>query len=243
VKTNLLQHWALDPEKLEAYVLHRLSDSEVTEFHTHIESCSDCRKIVKEEQELISGIRKYGRTMMKRRLKHQVLADRSRRLGWIQTASIAAALVLMFAAVFTIRWFVDLEQSKNRVREIILNEDNSSQQSLWIIGQVISKKKDYRSVLSKQKSSFYIKHGPITQTISINRGRYSDLPSSMQNGNRSIVRTLLKKTPNGLMLTYFSDSITDSLANNIEAITIDSLIVVFQNQQIAYHIPGGWGTE
>jgi hypothetical protein len=62
----------------------------------------------------------------------------------------------------------------------------------------------------------------------------------MRNVDESSIQTLLERTPDGLQLTLYTDTSTDSLSAGIEAVTTDSLIVYFRGQQIAYHIPGGW---
>ena len=76
--------------------------------------------------------------------------------------------------------------------------------------------------------------------VLVRRGDLKDLPVSMRNGDASVIHTRLERTPQGVLLTFYSSAITDSVATDIETIAPDSIIVTFRNRQIAYHIPGGW---
>jgi hypothetical protein len=234
------QHWTSDPEKLEAFVFHRVNEKEQIKLTAHLKQCNKCRQLVQEERELISGIRRFGRIEMKGRLKLRLRREQSRRVEWTQMASIAAAVVIMLGAVFTIRWFVDFDQNKNHSREIVFKESEPSRRALWITGKVIVQTRTFRGALSERSSSFMIKQGNTTQTVSIRRAGIAELPSTMKNVDESIVQTFLERTPNGLRLTLYIDSTSGSLATGIETVSLDSLIVYFRGQQIAYHIPGGW---
>jgi hypothetical protein len=163
------QHWTVHPEKLEAFVLHRMDEMERTELALHLEQCDECRQRVEKERELITGIRRFGRVTMKRRLKSRLQHDQMKRFEWTQVASIAAAIVLVFGAVFAIRWFVDFKRETPLTREIILSENKEekpAERALWIIGRVIEiSDKSSRSAGSeeeKQSLSFadHIKETP-----------------------------------------------------------------------------------
>jgi hypothetical protein len=69
----------------------------------------------------------------------------------------------------------------------------------------------------------------------------NDLPASMKTGDASAVQTRLEKTSEGMVLTFYSNLIKDSVATAVEAIGSDSIIVTFRNKQIEYDIPGGLG--
>jgi hypothetical protein len=239
MKTNL-QHWTSDQEKLEEFIFHRIDKIEEKELRAHLNICEQCQKRVQDELELLTGIRRFGRVMMKQRLRQHIRRDRAKRFEWTQVASIAAALVLMFAVVFIVRWFTEIEQNKTRTREIILKENESSQHTSWIIGKIIIKQQKFQNIPLKRSSSFVVKHGNVYQTISIRRFDIAELPSSTNNINKSLVHTLVEKTPDGLQMTLYTNITSDTLASDIEAVTSDSLIVHFPNYQIAYHIPGGW---
>ena len=74
----------------------------------------------------------------------------------------------------------------------------------------------------------------------IHHAMVSELPSTQQAEGMSGVRTLLERTPQGLQLTLYMDSIANSSIAGVEPVTEDSLIVLYQGMQIAFHIPGGW---
>ena len=161
-------------ENIEPYLMHQLDEVKEQEFTEHLQMCEECRLRVQKEQELIAGIRRFGRLEMKRRLNQRIQREQGRRFEWTQVASIAAAVVLMFAAVFMIRWFTDFEHGKTRNREIALKKNEVSQRSLWITGKVIIQPRTFRGTLSDRTSSFVIKQGNVTQTISIKYAQLAD---------------------------------------------------------------------
>jgi hypothetical protein len=238
MKKEHSDHFASDAEKLEAFLLHTLDKAEESDFNAHMNVCTDCRRLVQEERELLAGIKRFGRLEMKRRLKQQIRHGRTRQFEWTQIASIAAAIVVIFSAAMAIRWFVTFEHQRNR--EVILKPAEASQQALWIIGKVVVQKREFRGAISRNNSSFIVQQGFNTQTVSIRYANFSELPANMRHEDNSSVQTFLERTPKGLHLTLYVDSQHDSLATGIEAINSDSLIVLFNDRQIAYHIPGGW---
>jgi hypothetical protein len=391
MNNTISQHWTSDEEKLEAFVLHKIIDKEeISNLAAHLEKCNECRKRVQEEREFRIGIQRFGRMEMKRRLKLRLRRDRSRRFEWTHVASLAAAIVLVFSAVFTVRWFFDVEKEKTQVREIVLQENKPEERALWIIGRVIeindkssslahlrtspgliadnlqseaeanqssraeskteadeaaisaaeerqeivkeerpkqqvvsdskinelpassatktlksqddapfrasksaapilrkmsdsrdsigSEIKESPLIVTKERLGYRKGYGSIAKQSSgpaventlelrqpdpakaktgpaliaqkalkdknvpavlVRRGDLKDLPASLRNGDVSIIHTRLERTSQGILLTFYSSAITDSVATDIEAIAPDSIIVTFRNRQIAYHIPGG----
>lgn len=234
------KHWTTSVDNIETYLLHQLDEIKEQEFKVHLQECEECRITVQKEQELIVGIRRYGRLEMKRRIKQRMRREQGRRFEWTQVASIAAAVVLMFAAVFMIRWFTDFEHGKTRNREIALNKSEASQRSLWITGKIIIQPRTFRGTLSDRTSSFVVKQGNSTQTISIKYAQLTDLPSTKRIDDESIIPTFLEQTSEGLQLTIFTSASERSLTMGIETVSAESLIVYIKGQQIAYDIPGGW---
>jgi hypothetical protein len=235
-----LKHWAKSVENIEPYLMHKLDEVKEQELTEHLQMCEECRLRVQKEQELIAGIRRFGRLELKRRLNQRLQSEQGRRFEWTQVASIAAAVVLMFAAVFMIRWFTDFEHGRTRSREIVIKENEVSQRSLWISGNVIMQPRTFRGALSDRTSSFVIKQGKATQTISIKYANLIDLPLTKRVDDASIVPTFLEQTSHGLQLTLYADAPGQSLAMGVEAVSAESLIVYIKGQQIAYNIPGGW---
>jgi len=227
-------------ENIEPYLMHQLDEVKEQEFTEHLQMCDECRLKVQKEQELIAGIRQFGRVELKRRINQRIQHEQGRSFEWTQVASIAAAVVLMFTAVFMIRWFTDFEHGKTRSREIVIKESDVSQRSLWITGKVIIQPRTFRGTLSNRSSSFIIKQGSVTQTISIKYKQLAELPPSRRTDDQSIIPTFLELTSKGMQLTLYSNSPEHSLAMGIEVVTAESLIVYIKGQQIAYTIPGGW---
>jgi hypothetical protein len=232
-----LKHWTKSVENIEPYLMHRLDEVKEQEFTGHLQMCEECRLRVQKEQELIAGIRRFGRVELKHRINQRI---QSKRFEWTQVASIAAAVVLMFAAVFMIRWFTDFEHGKTRSREIVIKDNEVSQRSLWITGKVIMQPRIFRGTLSDRTSSFVIKQGNSTQTISIKYKQLAELPPTKRIGDELIIPTFLEQTSKGLQLTLYTNAPEQSLTTGIEAISAESLIVYIKGKQIAYNIPSGW---
>jgi hypothetical protein len=81
--------------------------------------------------------------------------------------------------------------------------------------------------------------GRQVKNIVVRRGNMNDLPESMRTKDVSAVQTRLEKTSEGMVLTFYSNLIKDSVATTVEAIAPDSIIVTFRNKQIEYRIPEG----
>lgn len=314
-------HWTLDEETLEAFVLNRIGEQEMSVLTAHLEQCDECKQRVQHEREILTGIQRFGRMEMKRRLKLRLRRDQKRRFEWTQVASLAAAVVIMLTGVFVVRWFVNSQQPATKVQEIILSknaEQNPAERSLWIIGKVIEVHDQPRSIaqFNKEKQSPILadkmaesqeeaksdisaetkmmrsspsaafSKGNITDTarslatqkpaslaknefevqktlsdqsttqpkvtakrdrkeikepfIVVRKGNMKELPASLKNGDASAIHTRLERTSQGIQLTFYSNSIRDTIAAHVEAVTQDSIIVTFSNRQISYHIPGGW---
>lgn len=230
----------MSSENIELYLLHQLDEVKEQEFTEHLQMCGVCRFRVQKEQELIAGIQRFGRLEMKRRLKQRIRREQGRRFEWTQVASIAAAVVLMLAAVFMIRWITDIENGKTRNREIAFKNNEVAQRSLWITGKVIIQPHTFRGTLSDRTSSFVIKQGNVTQTISIKYAQLAELSPARRIDDESIIPTFFEQTSEGLRLTLYTNATEQSLAMGIEAVSAESLIVYLKGRQIAYHIPGGW---
>jgi hypothetical protein len=93
--------------------------------------------------------------------------------------------------------------------------------------------------VAKQKSLFAMKKRRPAKNIIVRRGDMKDLPASMRTKDPSAIQTKFERTPNGVLLTFYSAAIKDTSATFVEAVTADSIIVFFRSKQIAYHIPGG----
>jgi len=363
MNNGLSQHWTRDEEKLAAFVLNKIDEKEMSVLAAHLDTCDECRKRVQEERGILAGIRRFGRSEIKRKLKLRLRRDQKRRFEWINAASIAAAIVIMLGGVFATRWFFDFKQEKPKTHEIILSEQKETEpgkRSLWIIGRVIevkdiseprkditlaekispevnarkdiplseavsrgkkesdkmdasspaasyeymaadehkaqdseqekslastpvsselqkesralsveksvirvgydslvkgsvkpaaskeypvsiaeTKSKQQEIVVKKRKSEFTARRRQPVKNIIVRRGNMKDLPASMSSEDVTAIHTRMERTAKGIMLTFYSNSIKDTTATNVEAITQDSIIVTFRKKQIVYYIPGG----
>jgi len=94
-------HWTEDDDLLTQYVLGRLSEEDQRQLEAHLRSCSRCREAVRQEQEMVAGVRQYGREELKMRLKNRLAlhaGSRATRITW-QRALSAAAVVVMVAGI------------------------------------------------------------------------------------------------------------------------------------------------
>jgi hypothetical protein len=178
MKEKNSQHWASDPEKVEAFVLHRIDESKRVSYTAHLDQCDACRQVVQEERELIAGVRYIGRKEMKLRLKQWIQRGQGKRFDWTQAASLAAAIILMLGAVFTGRWFFDVEKEKTQVHEIVLQENKPEEQAIWIIGKVIE---------IKDKSDYFARSRTSTAPIADNELEFHDYARSEAEASPAIV--------------------------------------------------------
>ncbi|MBN1397709.1 MAG: zf-HC2 domain-containing protein [Bacteroidetes bacterium] len=362
MNNDLSKHWTLNEEKLAAYVLNKIDEKEKLVLANHLETCADCRKRVQEEREILEGIRRYGRSEMKQRLKLRLRRDQRRRFEWINAASIAAAVVIMLGGVFATRWLFDFKPQKSDSIEIVLSEPKETEpgmRPLWIIGRIIevsdipesgesiafadeirsetimqnnelpdktdsrgkieskldspsspadneyiasydkelenikqktapastasvaepqkglsAKSEDTRlarigtdslanvsgkaaasresptaiaevkiaeqeAPVKKTRSAFSSRKRRLLKNIQVRRGNIEDLPASLRTADASAVHTQMERNERGLLLTFYSNAIKDTVASIVEAVTKDSIIVTFRDKQIGYYIPGG----
>jgi len=233
-------HWASDTEKLDEFILGRIDEEKRSILTAHLQRCKPCRQRLQIEQGFVLGIRRHGRLEMKRRLKLRLQRDKNRRFEWAQVTSMAAAIMIMLGAVFAVRWFVNIERIKPASREIVFNKDVSSQQAIWIMGKVVPVTRKFRGTVSERGSSFIIKQGNTKQIISIRHASFAELPLAMRKMDENKIQTLLERTPDGLRLTMYTESTGGTFATGVETVSLDSLVVYLQGQQIAYHVPNGW---
>lgn len=105
--TNI--HWTEDQELLEQFILHRLDEARRKELEAHLLVCEECQLAVKNEQELVLGIKRVGREEMKARLKERIAGTKpepsSRQIPWVRVLSAAAIIVILVGVGIYDRWF------------------------------------------------------------------------------------------------------------------------------------------
>jgi hypothetical protein len=102
------QHPALDPDRVEQYVLGRLTPPEQQAFDTHLQLCAECRRTVDAEMLLAAGIRRTGRIALKKRLAASV--EERPTVPWPRIVAVAA-VVIIIAGLGIIRLWINREQT------------------------------------------------------------------------------------------------------------------------------------
>ena len=107
-----------------------------------------------------------------------------------------------------------------------------------------------KSKLAGAQQTIKVQRGDALQTITLQQRPSTSLPGSraqmVQHDRALVVQTFVERTSKGLQLTLYTSgpaAAADIERATVEPISDDSLVVNFANERIAYHIPGGWGTQ
>lgn len=98
-------HWTNDAELVEQYVRGTMGEDERTALKAHLGVCPPCRETVERERLVTQGIRLYGRSLLKERLKTMVGQRERKLVPWPHVVSIAAALLIVVGLGITHRWW------------------------------------------------------------------------------------------------------------------------------------------
>ena len=101
-------HWTESEELLSRYVLDRISKEERKKLDDHLATCQQCRAAVQREQNLLSGIRQYGRDQLRSRLKQNLVSRVEARHSiatWQRALSAAAVVVILAGIGYYNQWF------------------------------------------------------------------------------------------------------------------------------------------
>lgn len=98
-------HWTNDPDLLERYALRKVSESERMQLDEHLHTCLECRARLRDETEIVEGIRIFGRGEMKDKLRQRLAHEPSRRIPWTRIMSAAATIVIIIGIGFFNEWF------------------------------------------------------------------------------------------------------------------------------------------
>ena len=84
-------------EIFENYLLNRLSQSERSDFETHLKSCQACKTKLHEEKWLLAGLREIGKQDMKEEIRNQVRLKRSEKpvSDWGMILKVAAVILFV----------------------------------------------------------------------------------------------------------------------------------------------------
>jgi hypothetical protein len=102
------QHPALDPDRVEQYVLGRLTPREQQAFDSHLQLCAQCKQAVDAELRLAAGVRRSGRDELKKRLAVS-LEERSA-VPWPRLMA-AAAIVVIVAGIGIVSLWINRQQA------------------------------------------------------------------------------------------------------------------------------------
>ena len=156
----------------------------------------------------------------------------------------------------------DIESSHSSLSTI------KQERAFWLLGTIIPvseqsetaqpramQSESRKDRLSKSKRAnvqqmIKVQRGDASQTITLQQRPLTSLPGSraqmVQHDRSLVVQTFVERTPKGLQLTLYTSgptAATDMERATVEPISDDSLVVSLANERIAYHIPGGWGTQ
>lgn len=111
-------HWTSDNELLERFVLGRMEAEERKTLGAHLAVCENCRLVVQSEQEIVAGVRRFGRDELKARLKQRVGEGKSRQISWTQVISAAAAIVVLVTIGMYNKWFFQKSELTTTTEQI-----------------------------------------------------------------------------------------------------------------------------
>ncbi len=114
------------PERLEAYLLGRLTHDESNAIDAHLRGCGKCAAAVAAEQRVIAAIRRAGRDAVKAQLRASLAEekDSSRRTTpWPRILAAAATIVILVGFGLAGRWMYThytnrLQPSEEAVRSV-----------------------------------------------------------------------------------------------------------------------------
>ncbi len=115
-----------DQEMLSRYVLDRMSPAERDLFEQHLRTCPQCLLAVEEETLLAAGVRRLGRTELRKRLAQNIAQAPALALPWLRIAAAAAVLLIVGGIGFFGNWFGAGSGRSDRLSETISDGQASS---------------------------------------------------------------------------------------------------------------------
>ncbi len=122
------KYWTDDPEMVEKYVLNRFSAGEKERLDAEISGCEPCKEKLREEMEIAAGIRRYGRDILKARLRKKLVRERATQFYSYQYIGLAAAVIIIAVGIGLYQvWFSDLVAPKKfNKQEFVLKPQQDS---------------------------------------------------------------------------------------------------------------------
>lgn len=88
-------HWTENEETLEQYVLDRLRQDDREILEKHLLGCAPCRERVLAESQLLAGIKQFGRTTLKEKMRNELHTSFIHRVPVQRVLSLAAMLLVV----------------------------------------------------------------------------------------------------------------------------------------------------
>lgn len=147
------EHWTLDPDLLEQYVLGKTPASELSELEAHLKRCSQCQQAVNKERIIVAGIKQFGRQKMKEKVQSRFEDRRS--LGWQTIMSAAAVIVIAVGVAF---YVFEMKE------EAIIQEEVSSPKSQADLTEGDPREQSVESGRGDQRRMAEVERAPVPAT-------------------------------------------------------------------------------
>ncbi len=92
-------------ELLERFVLGRMSPAERTAFEARLATDADLREALRQERDILEGVRLAGRQELKRRIAAATLMAPRPGVPWGRIAALAAVIMIVTGIALWQRWF------------------------------------------------------------------------------------------------------------------------------------------
>ena len=251
-----MTHWISEPGLLERFVLGHVPPDEAASLQRHLDGCPSCRERVEAERSLLHGIRRYGRTRMKARLRDRLRTRQRTTAGWAQIASIAVALILVTTAVLVLRFGISTPEPGVHERTVSLTPQADGPPvrpaSFWLVGRVVFRStggatraqtvlgKDASPAVQQTKEDAKRARVPIVASYAQARAR-AGAPELRD--TTAGIRAFVERTDRGFVLTLYADP--ERCGGSITSVAVsgrDSLRVTTLRGEILFAIPQGWGS-
>ena len=95
----------------ERYLLDRLTESEKSEYLTHLNSCESCKNKLDSEKELLSSVRHFGKSEMKSEISRQVAEIKSKKqnISWDMILKVAAIFFFLVITPGLVYYYQSVE--------------------------------------------------------------------------------------------------------------------------------------
>ena len=151
---NSKKYWTDDPELVEKYILNKISAEEKKRLDAEIADCEPCKAKLQEEMEIAAGIRRYGRDILKARLRKKLRRERETQFINYQYVGLAAAVVIIAIGLGAYQiWFSDLVAPKKFHRQEIVIKPSPDSITSAAESPLADQQRDASKLQGEQKES------------------------------------------------------------------------------------------